>query len=257
MTSRSALYAGHVVHDRTRPKRHHLRYGVFMLLLDLDEVEALSAGLRLFSRKAWNLVGFHDRDHLDDPNATLKDEILAKLSAHGLAKGVTTIRVLTMPRILGKGFNPLTVFFCHDGQDRLVATVHAVRNTFGQRHDYVMPARLGLDGWVEQEAGKAFYVSPFLPMNLRYDFETKPPAEAVSVGVDVLDEGGVILSATFAGERRSLTDGAILKALLGHPWQVAGILVAIHWEALKIILKGFRFYPQDKATRGVRRPAAS
>lgn len=255
--TRSALYAGHVVHDRTRPKRHHLRYGVFMLLLDLDEVEPLSARLRLFSRRGWNLIGFHSRDHLDDPGATLKDEVLAKLSAHGLAEGVRSVRVLTMPRILGKGFNPLTVFFCYDAKDGLVATVHAVRNTFGQRHDYVMPARLGRDGWVEQAADKAFYVSPFLPMDLRYSFETRPPIEDVHVGVDVLDEAGIVLSATFEGERRALTDGAILKALTGHPWQVAGILVAIHWEALKIILKGFRFYPQDKATRGLRRPAAT
>jgi len=256
VTSPSALYAGHVVHDRTRPKRHHLRYSVFMLLLDLDEIEALSARLRLFSYRGWNLIGFHDRDHLDDPRATLKDEVLAKLAVHGLDQGVVSIRVMTMPRILGKGFNPLTVFFCHDAQDRLVATVHAVRNTFGQRHDYVMPARLGLDGWVEQGASKAFYVSPFLPMDLRYDFETRPPAAAVGVGVDVLDDAGVVLSATFSGERRALTDSAIVKAFAMHPWQVAGILVAIHWEAIKIVLKGFRYYPQEKATRGLRRPAA-
>lgn len=251
--TRSALYAGHVVHDRARPRRHRLRYRIFMLLLDLDEIDALDARLKRFSRGRFNLIGFHDRDHLDDPAGVLKDEVLAKLRSRGLT--AARVSVLAMPRILGKGFNPLSVFFCHDRAGRLVATVHAVRNTFGQRHDYVLPADKVRGGWVEQGAGKAFYVSPFLPMDLRYAFEIRPPGEAVHVGVDVADEAGLVLAATFSGERRDLTDATIWKALAGHPWQVAGVLAAIHWEALKILLKGFRYIPQDRATRGLRRPA--
>jgi DUF1365 family protein len=250
VTLRSALYSGHVVHERMRPKRHRLRYRVFMLLLDLDEIDGLDRTLKRFSRGRWNLIGFHDRDHLKDPDATLKDTVLAKLRAQGL--DAERVSVLAMPRILGKGFNPLSVFFCHDADGKLVATVHAVRNTFGQRHDYVLPARRVVGGWVEQGAAKAFYVSPFLPMDLRYGFEIAPPAEAVHVGVDVLDEDGLVLAATFSGERRDLTDHAIRQALVSHPWQVAGILAAIHWEALKLVLKGFRYFPQDPATR--RRP---
>ena len=259
MTLRSALYAGRVVHDRTRPRRHHLSYRVFMLLLDLDELDTLDARLKRFSRGRLNLVGFHDRDHLDDPDASLpdaslKDTVLAKLDARGLAPKGARISVLAMPRILGKGFNPLSVFFCHDADGRLVATLHAVRNTFGQRHDYVLAAGKARGGWVEQDARKAFYVSPFLPMDLRYAFEIKPPGRSVHVGVDVMDEEGLILAATFSGERRDLTDGALWKALWDHPWQVAGILAAIHWEAVKIVLKGFRFFPQDPAERGLKRP---
>lgn len=254
MTLRSALYAGHVVHERTRPKRHRLRYRVFMLLLDLDEIDALDRSLKRFSRGRFNLISFHDRDHLDDPDASLKQTVLAKLRSRGLH--AERVSVLAMPRILGKGFNPLSVFFCHDAEGKLVATVHAVRNTFGQRHDYVLPARRTVGGWIEQGARKAFYVSPFLPMDLRYGFEIAPPGEAVHVGVDVLDEEGLLLAATFSGERRDLTDGAIWKALATHPWQVAGILAAIHWEALKLVFKGFRLFPQDQATRGLRRPAS-
>jgi DUF1365 family protein len=256
MTARSALYSGHVVHERARPKRHRLSYRVFMLLLDLDEIDALDRSLKRFSRGRWNLTGFHDQDHLDGAEGALKDAVLAKLRSRGL--DAQRVSVLAMPRILGKGFNPLSVFFCHDAEDRLVATVHAVRNTFGQRHDYVLPVRRTVGGWIEQGAGKAFYVSPFLPMDLRYAFEIAPPAESVHVGVDVLDEDGLVLAATFSGERRELTDRALWEALLSHPWQVAGILAAIHWEALKILLKGFRYFPQDPATRGrPRRPGPS
>ena len=255
MTLRSALYSGNVVHDRTRPKRHHLRYRIFMLLLDLDEIDLVDARLKRFSRGRLNLISFHDRDHLDDPAASLKDTVLAKLSACGLAPDGARISVLAMPRILGKGFNPLSVFFCHDAEGKLVATVHAVRNTFGQRHDYVLPADRARGGWVEQGASKAFYVSPFLPMDLQYAFEIKPPGEAVHVGVDVFDDDGLILAATFSGERRDLTDAAIAQALGSHPWQVIGVLAAIYWEAVKIVLKGFRYFPQDPTLRGLRRPA--
>jgi DUF1365 family protein len=255
MSLRSALYTGHVVHDRARPKRHHLRHRVFMLLLDLDEIEAVDARLKRFSRGRFNLLSFHDRDHQDDPTASLKEAVLAKLAARGLASEDMRISLLAMPRILGKGFNPLSVFFCHDAEGRLVATIHAVRNTFGQRHDYVLPVTGMRAGWVEQRARKAFYVSPFMPMDLRYAFAIKPPAEAVHVGVDVMDDDGMMLSATFSGERRELTDGAIWKALASHPWQVAGVMAAIHWEALKIVMKGFRFFPQDRAERGLKRPA--
>jgi uncharacterized protein len=256
MTPRSALYAGLVTHQRARPRRHGLRYRVFMLLLDLDEIDALDARLKRFSRGRLNLVSFHDRDHLDDPSVSLKETVLAKLRARNLAPDGARISVLAMPCILGKGFNPLSVFFCHDARGRLVATVHAVRNTFGQRHDYVLPAGEARGGWVKQGARrKAFYVSPFLPMDLRYGFEIVPPGETVHIGVDVLDEEGVVLAATFSGARRELTDGAIWRALATHPWQVVGVLAAIHWEALKLVLKGFRFFPQDPATRGVLRPA--
>ncbi len=255
MTLRSALYTGLVTHDRTRPKRHSLRYRVFMLLLDLDEIDLLDKTLKRFSRGRLNLIGFHDRDHLEDPNASLKDAVLAKLRARGLAPEGARISVLAMPRILGKGFNPLSVFFCHDADGKLVATVHAVRNTFGQRHDYVLPAGKARAGWVEQGTRrKVFYVSPFLPMDLRYGFEVAPPTESVHVGVDVMDEEGIVLAATFSGKRQDLTDGAIWKALASHPWQVFGVLAAIHWEALKLVLKGFRFYPQEAATRGAPRP---
>ena len=255
MTSRSALYTGQVVHDRARPKRHRLRYRVFMLLLDLDEIDALDRRLKRFSRDGWNLVGFSERDHLDEAGLSLKDAILAKLTAHDLAPSVARISVLAMPRILGKGFNPLSVFFCHDAEGRLVATVHAVRNTFGQRHDYVLPTDRTRGGFVEQRAGKVFYVSPFMPMDLRYAFEIAPPGETVHIGVDVLDDEGLLLTATFAGERRDLSDAELWKALANHPWQVAGVLAAIHWEAVKLVFKGFRFFPQDPATRGLKRPA--
>ncbi|WP_421737032.1 DUF1365 domain-containing protein [Caulobacter sp.] len=256
MTRGSAIYAGEVVHDRARPKRHHLRYRVFMLLLDLDELEDLDRELKRFSLNRFNLLSFFDRDHVGAEGQSAKAAVLDKLAGQGIVLADPRISLLCMPRVLGHGFNPLSVYFCHDGGGALAAIVYAVRNTFGGRHDYVLPVRRERGGWVDQGCAKTFHVSPFLPMDLRYAFEIAPPGQGVHVGVDTFDEQGLVLSASFDGARRELTDAALLRALLGHPWQVVGVLAAIVWEALKIVLKGFRTYPdptvpprQDRAQR--------
>jgi DUF1365 family protein len=247
---RSGLYSGVVAHQRLRPKRHRLAYRVFMLALDLDELDKLSRRLKLFAHNGWNLVSLHDRDFAGRADAPLRPQIEARLAEAGHDLKGGRITLLCMPRLLGKGFNPLSVYYCHDREGRLAATVQAVRNTFGQRHDYVLPVEPSPDGRVRQACGKAFHVSPFMPMDLDYQFDLLPPGERVEVGVSVHDEAGLLLAASFTGRRRSLTDGALLKAVVSHPWQLIGVLAAIHWEAVKIVLKGFRFFPGPK--KGVR-----
>jgi len=115
-------------------------------------------------------------------------------------------------------------------------------------------------GWVRQASDKLFHVSPFLPMDLRYVFEISPPGEAVHVGIDVFDEEGLKLAASFDGRRVELTDKALGRVLAGHPLQVVGVLAGIHWEALKMVLKGFGLFgspspsglssPQEKGGAG-------
>ncbi|AYV44944.1 DUF1365 domain-containing protein [Caulobacter flavus] len=249
MSLRSGLYSGVVVHERGRPRRHRLRYRVFMLLLDLDELDAAGQRLRLFSHNALNLLSYHDRDHAGRQAAPVKPQIEALLAARGLGSPGGRILALCMPRLLGHGFNPLTVYFCHDRDERLAAVVYAVSNTFGERHDYVLPATARDDGLVVQGCDKTFYVSPFLPMDLRYAFAIVPPGQGVRVGVDVHDDEGRVLSASFAGRREPLTDRALLRAALAHPWQVAGVLAAIHWEAVKILLKGFGFFANPRRAK--------
>jgi DUF1365 family protein len=247
--SGSAIYVGEVAHDRSRPKRHRLRYDIFMLLLDLDELEALDRRLKRFSLNRFNLLSFHDRDHVTGEGQTAKTSVLAKLAARDIVLRDPRITLLCMPRVLGHGFNPLSVYFCREGDGALKAIVYAVRNTFGQRHDYVLPVRRERAGWVEQGAPKVFHVSPFMPMDLRYAFDIATPDQTVHVGVDVFDAAGLMLTATFAGQRRDLDDAGLLRAMLGHPWQVVGVLAAIVWEAVKIALKGFKTYPDPGAAQ--------
>lgn len=229
----SGIYPGVVTHMRVKPRAHRLRYRIFMLLLDLDEISALDRRLRLFAHNRFALTGFHEADHLNGSGADLKAQVEALLAAAGLAHG-GPVRMLAMPRILGGVFNPLTVYFCHRPDGTLSAILHQVTNTFGERHSYLIEAggRQGCD--------KAFYVSPFMDMELSYVFRIAPPGDRVSVAVDVHDADGLVLATAFAATRVELSDRTLFRAWRDHPLMTLGVMAAIHWEALKIWRKGER-----------------
>ena len=148
-----------------------------------------------------------------------------------------------MPRMLGFVLNPLSVYFCHDPDGRLAAVLYEVNNTFGQRHTYAMAVAPGA-GAIRQRCGKAFYVSPFLPMELGYHFTLAAPDTAVSIEIAVHDAEGPVLHALFQGERRPLTDRALAGVLAAFPLMTLKVVAGIHWEALKLWLKGMSFVPR-------------
>jgi DUF1365 family protein len=232
----SVLYAGTVVHVRTRPKARRLRYSVAQALFDLDELPALDRELRWFGHNRANLFSFHDRDH-GDGSGDLRGWVEGKLAGAGLDARPAAIRVLCMPRVLGHVFNPLSVYFCHDRDGQLEAVVYEVHNTFGERHSYVLAADEAARP-VRQSCEKAFYVSPFLPMGLRYDFTLSPPAETVKVQVAASDDKGLLLDTWFMGRRKALADANLLAALLAFPLMTLKVVAAIHWQALLIWASG-------------------
>ena len=244
----SGLYPGVVTHARLRPRAHRLRYRIFMLLLDLDELPGLDKTLKLFGVDRLRLTGFSESDHLDGSHETLKSQVESHLAKAGIVAG-GPIRLLCMPRILGGVFNPLSVYFCHRPDGALRAVLYEVNNTFGETHSYLIPVDRHEPAGVALRHGvdKAFYVSPFMDMDLNYAFHITPPGDRVSVAIDVRDAEGRVLAAAFAGERQPLTDANLWKAWLGHPWMTLGVMAAIHWEALKIWLKGEKIRPRPKA----------
>ena len=259
----SGLYRGLVVHQRLRPRRHRLRHRIFQVLLDLDELPALDRGLRLFGHNRAALVSFHDRDHGPGDGAALRPYVEAQLSRAGIDLGGGPIRLLCIPRVLGQVFNPLSLYFCHRRSGALAAILYEVRNTFGERHSYLIPVE-GAGDVVRQACDKGFYVSPFQEMAMRYHFTVRPPAEDLFVGIVSSDTEGPMLHAAFTGRRSELTDAAILKAFLGAPLLMLKVLAGIHWEALRTWLKGARFHarppaPAEPVTvvspRGLRRAA--
>lgn len=253
--TRSALYAGEVVHLRLRPRRHQLRYRVVYLLLDLAEVEQQGHSPRLFSHNGFNVFSVSDRDHGNGSAASLRDQVLRHLRDAGIVDADGPIRLLTMPRILGYAFNPLSVYFCHRDDGSLAATLYEVNNTFGQRHNYLIPVAAGCRGTVRQESRKSFYVSPFMDTDMTYSFAVVPPAERVAVSVTGHDAGGPLIVARLAAVRRPFTDASLVRAFFLYPLLTFKVTAAIHWEALLLWLKGVRLQrrpppPQRDVTMG-------
>jgi DUF1365 family protein len=235
----SALYAGIVTHQRFTPKAHRLKYRVFSLLLDLAALDDEAAHLRLFSRNRFNLFSFHDRDYGDghsDPLIWAR----AQMRAGGLNAEGSRIMLLTMPRLLGYAFNPIAVYFCYAASGALIAILYEVNNTFGQRHSYFIPVEDNSGGIVRQSCQKSFYVSPFMDMDMRYDFTIRPPAATLRLHINVRDAQGVVLNASFSARRTALNDAALLHAALTYPLLTLKVVAGIHWEALRLWWKGVR-----------------
>ena len=233
----SGLYAGRVMHRRTRPRVHTLRYRLFSLLLDLDDIDMIAARLRLFSRGRFNLFAFHDRDHGAGTTEPLRLQVERHMRDAGLEPDGGPIRLLTMPRILGYAFNPLSVYFCHRRDGGLAAILYEVNNTVGQRHSYLLPVDVGTTSPIRQRTPKRFHVSPFMGMDMRYDFRVVPPGERLAITIVGSDAQGPIITAALACRRRELTDSALLRAFVTHPLLTLKVVAGIGWEALRLWIK--------------------
>jgi uncharacterized protein len=240
---RSGLYPGTVMHQRFLPVRHRLRTRIFSLLLDLEELPNLARKLRLFSTDRFNLVSFYERDHGAGEISGLLAWVRGQCETAGIP-AAGPVRLLCMPRVLGHAFNPLSVFFCHDAAGALSAILYQVNNTFGQRHCYLIAVASGASGTIHQRVEKRFYVSPFMPMEMDYRFHVLPPGARVSVVIEGSGATGKLITASLSGRRRALSDGALLRAVLGAPAQGLKVVAGIHWEALKLWRKKLRLQPR-------------
>ena len=243
----SALYSGTVLHRRFKPRVHKLRYRVFWTLLDLDELPELDGTLRLFSLERFNLFGFYNADHGDGSAVPLRAQAEKHLAAAGIDLDGGAIRLLCMPRILGFVFNPISVYYCYHRDGELTALIYEVHNTFGQRQNYLIPVDAGSGDALEQRCLKAFYVSPFMDMEISYTFRIQKPAARVALTIQGADAEGPVIVASLAGRRRALTDGTLLSAFFVYPLLTRTVVAGIHWEALKLWIKGMRLRPRPPA----------
>jgi DUF1365 family protein len=247
MTS-SAIYDGQVTHQRLKPIRHRLRYGIFMMLLDLDELPTLARRLRLFSHEKFNLFAFHEADHGNGQPGNLRPWLQGQLQSAGLREPCGAIHVLCMPRILGHVFNPISVFICHRPDGSPLAIMYEVRNTFGERHAYLIPVSDTETAWpIRQTCDKCFYVSPFMPMQMIYRFRIAHPDEYFALGITATALDGPMIATAFAGKRAAFTDRVLLGQFLRMPLLGAKVLAAIHFEALKLWLRGLTLLPKPAA----------
>ena len=243
-----AIYTGRVVHRRLRPRDHMLNYRVFSLLLDFDRFDEIERRQSILRINRGGILSFLERDH-GDGHGDLRAWVDARLRDAGYDPATLRVRVLCYPRILGYVFNPLTVFFCDDGADATQVILYQVNNTFGERHTYVLPVTDGATP-IRQSCDKAMYVSPFTPMQGRYDFSIAPPADDVSVTIRQSDADGPLLNASFTGRRQALTTGNLLAALVRHPLMTLKVIAGIHYEAFHLWRKGVPYFSHQPQQRG-------
>lgn len=231
------------MHARLNPFGHRFVYSVFSLLVDVDRLDEVAALTPLLSVNRANIVSFHEHDHTEGKDETVRayaDRLLAEAGAPRPAR----ILLLCYPRLFGYVFNPLSVYFAYDEHGTMSAVIYAVRNTFGERHSYVAPLLPGeiSDAGIRQTRAKIFHVSPFIGMDARYHFRILPPGRAVRLRIHETEAGRPVLAATFQGTAEPLGTAAMARCLLQFPFMTWKIMVGIHWEALKLWLKGARFH---------------
>jgi DUF1365 family protein len=254
----SCLYECSVFHRRIAPKRHEFLYRVFYFLLDLDELDELDGTLRLFRVNRPGLYSYRDSDHISHGAASARENILRYLGDQGITAPVGRILLLTLPRILGYVFNPVSVFFCLGAEGKPLAAVAEVGNTFGEWKPYLVPATP--EGTFHLRAVKNFYVSPFSDLDLEFDFRFDLPGERLRLLIDDYRGGEKELVSVLTGNRAPLTDSTLLRFSLKYPLLTLKVILGIHWEALRIWLKGVaarRKEWQPELQKGVHRPHKS
>jgi DUF1365 family protein len=246
----AALYFGDVMHARLKPMGHRFSYRVMSLLVDLDRLEAADRQSRLFGVNRAALYSFNEADHGERDGSALRSYAQRCAAERGIDLTGGRVLLLCYPRLLGYTFNPLSAYFCHRADGELALMIYEVRNTFGDIHAYVLPVKPGesSDAGVRQAQEKLFYVSPFIEMAMRYHFRVSPPGDSVKLRILETDRDGPLLAATFNGRRRALTTAALLRSFCSLPLVTLKIVAAIHWEALRLWLKGVRPVPRPTVT---------
>jgi uncharacterized protein len=234
VTPQSGLYVGTVRHRRFTPQPHAFRYALFMALLDIDQMAELMAVSWLTGYNQRGLATFHDHDHFGDPVKSLRARVQDCAAQAGRSLPDGPIFLLTHLRYAGYVFNPISLFYCYDHASRLHSVLAEVNNTFGGRHA-AAPLRA--------RVAKQLYVSPFMPFDMTYDFVVTPPGERLLVHMNVerADTSAPrarCFDATLQMEYRSWTPREIRRALMQFPLMTAKVIAAIHWEALRLSLKG-------------------
>lgn len=245
----SCLYAGTVQHRRLTPFEHSFRYRLFLVYLDLSELDRVFRGRWLWSTTRFAAARFRREDHLGDPSRPL-DECVRDLVQERLGRRPSgAVRLLTNLRYFGYVMNPVSFYYCFDGTTGDVdAVVAEVNNTpWGERHCYVLDWNEQADRRVlRSEEEKLFHVSPFMPMDMTYRWRLGLPGDRLSVHIANYRQGEKAFDATLLMQRRPITTGQLAAALSAHPCMTASITAAIYWQALKLWWKGATYHPHPK-----------
>ena len=240
----SCIYSGLITHKRFKPKKHFFSYKTFSLLIDLSEVDELGKKIKFFSYNKFNILSFYNIDHGPRDGSSLnkwvrKTLIKAKINIKG-----GTIKLLCFPRFFGYVFNPLSIFYCYDKYAKLKAVLYEVKNTFNEQHTYIFRTK-PTSNLILHKCNKKFYVSPFIKMKTFYNFRLSKPANNINIIIKQTDSGGPLLIAKQVGKKINLNSHNLLYQFLKHPLMSFKVIVAIHFEAFRLLTKGIKLVKKN------------
>jgi DUF1365 family protein len=246
----SRIYTGHVGHQRLTPVGNAFRYSLFFLYLDLAELEIVFAKRWLWSIERTNWASFRRSDYFHSSSEPLDQAVRDEVQRQLGFRPAGPVRLLTHLRYLGYCFNPISIYYCfgEDGET-LEAYLVEIHNTpWGEEYQRAFDARTAMkDGeWHTFRLDKEFHVSPFMPMDMDYDWRFTPPGERLAVHMSSRRQGREIFSASLNLHQQPLTGGNLAGALLRWPFMTAKVVAAIYWQALRLRLKGVPFCPHPE-----------
>jgi uncharacterized protein len=244
----SGLYVGTIGHHRTRPVEHRFQYSIFMMMIDLDEVDKIFRYAPFCSQSRFSAIQFRRSDYFGDPSCPLKacinDFVMSELGMHVTGP----IRLLTHPRYFGFACNPVSFYYCYaaDGET-LQAIVADVTNTpWGERHAYVIRCERVEDGKITFECEKQFHVSPFMPMNQKYRWRTSAPGNRLELEIDSLDSEGLIFQAALELIRSPFSYWRMAWLVARFPCMTIQVIITIYWQAFCLWRKRVPYIPHPK-----------
>lgn len=244
MIRHSCVYEGSVHHRRRTPAEHSFRYRIFMLYLDLDELDEVFARRLVWSTHRPAFARWRRRDYPGDPSQPLDVWVRELVATRTGNRSTGPVRLLTHCRYGGRGFNPISVYYCFDddGETPQWAVLEVTNTPWRERTHYVLDLR----GDQRVNAGrlpKSLHVSPFLPMSLEYRWRLSRPGASVAVAIDVVEGADVVLRTGVAMRRRRLTGATMARLLLSHPPMSLRVLGGIYWQALHLWRKRVPYHP--------------